>query len=112
MIWPFKKQKETKAKPRFARSYTGAKASRLLADFLSPSSSADKEIRPALRTLRDRSRQLARNEPYANRALQIFKTNVIGEAGLHFQSKARNLPGNGETLGSLMEECQKAGLNT
>ena len=73
MIWPFKKQKETKAKPRFARTYTGAKASRLLADFLSPSSSADKEIRPALRTLRDRSQQLARNEPYANRALQILK---------------------------------------
>ena len=37
----------------------------------------------------------------ANRALQIFKTNVIGDAGLHFQSKARNLPINGETLGSL-----------
>ncbi len=59
------------SKPRFARSYTGAKASRLLADFLSPSSSADKETRPALRTLRDRSRQLARNEPYANRAFEL-----------------------------------------
>ena len=77
-MWPFNRKKEVSKKPRFARSYTGAKASRLLADFLSPSSSADKELRPALRTLRDRSRQLARNEPYANRALQIFKTNIIG----------------------------------
>ena len=101
MIWPFKKQKETKTKPRFARSYTGAKASRLLADFLSPSSSADKEIRPALRTLRDRSRQLSRNEPFAQRALQIFRTNVVGEKGLHFQSKARNLPRQGELVGDL-----------
>ncbi len=100
-MWPFNRKTEAPKKPRFARSYTGAKASRLLADVLSPSSSADKEIRPALRTLRDRSRQLARNEPYANRALQIFKTNIIGEAGLHFQSKARNLPMNGESFGSL-----------
>ena len=99
-MWPFSKKSEPK-KPRFARSYTGAKASRLLADFLSPSSSADKEIRPALRTLRDRSRQLARNEPYANRALQIFRTNVIGDQGLYFQSKARNLPSGNETVGSL-----------
>jgi len=64
-MWPFNKIKSSKkhtSKPRFARSYTDAKASRLLADFLSPSSSADKEIWPALRTLRDRSRQLAKNE--------------------------------------------------
>ena len=88
MIWPFKKQKETKAKPRFARSYTGAKASRLLADFLSPSSSADKEIRPALRTLRDRSRQLSRNEPFAQKALQIFRTNVVGEKGASLSIKS------------------------
>ena len=102
-MWPFNKSKNSnkRTKPRFARSYTGAKASRLLADFLSPSSSADKEIRPALRTLRDRSRQLSRNEPFAQRALQIFRTNVVGEKGLHFQSKARNLPRQGELVGDL-----------
>jgi len=39
-LWPFNKSKSSKkrTKTRFARSYTGAKASRLLADFLSPSS--------------------------------------------------------------------------
>ena len=64
-MWSFNKIKSSKkhtSKPRFARSYTDAKASRLLADFLSPSSSADKEIQSALLTLRDRSRQLAKNE--------------------------------------------------
>ena len=64
-MWPFNKSKSSKkhtSKPRFARSYTGAKASRLLADFLSPSSSVDKEIRSALLTLRDRSRLLATKE--------------------------------------------------
>ena len=57
-MWPFNKSKSSKkhtSKPRFSRLYTEAMKSRLLADFLSPSSSADREIRPALRTLRDRS---------------------------------------------------------
>ena len=40
----------------------GAKASRLPANFLSQSFYADKEIRPALCTIRDRSRKLARVE--------------------------------------------------
>ena len=101
MIWPFKKQKETKAKPRFARSYTGAKASRLLADFLSPSSTADKEIRSALRTLRARSRHLSWNELFAQRDLLIFRTNVVGEKGFHFQSKSRNLSRQDELVGNL-----------
>ena len=85
----------------FARSYTGAKASRLLADFLSPSSTADKEIRSALRTLRDRSRQLSWNELFAQRALLIFRTNVVGEKGYYFQSKSRNLSRQGELVGDL-----------
>ncbi len=101
MIWPFKKQNKTKPKPRFARSYSVAKANRLLADFFSPSSSADKEIRPALRTLRDRSGQPSRNEPFAQRELQIFRTNVVGEKGLLFQSKACNFPRHGEFVGEL-----------
>lgn len=91
-------------KPIYARSYQAAKASRLLADFLSPSSSADKEIRNSIRTLRDRARELCRNEPYAQRALQIFRTNVVGENGLHFQSKARNIPRPNEILGELDQQ--------
>ena len=74
-------------KPIYARSYQAAKASRLLADFLSPSSSADKEIRNSIRTLRDRARELCRNEPYAQRALQIFRTTVVGETGFTFKAK-------------------------
>jgi len=102
-MWPFSKKSEPK-KPRFARSYTGAKASRLLADFLSPSSSADKELRPALRTLRDRSRQLARNEPYANRALQIFKTNIIGEPEIAADLKRRARQEQDSAVDDLVEQ--------
>lgn len=83
------------------RNYTGAKVSRLLSDFLGNSTSADKEIRPALRKLRDRCRQLTRNEPIAAKALQIYRTQVVGDKGLHLQVRARNLPRNGELKGAL-----------
>ena len=71
-MWPFNKSKSSKkhtSKSMFARSYTGAKASRLLADFLSPSSTADKEIRSALRTLRE-SRKLQSNYKVIGEALK------------------------------------------
>ena len=52
----------------YRRNYTGASSSRLFANFLGSSTSADKEIRPALRKMRDRGRQLTRNEPIATKA--------------------------------------------
>ena len=83
------------------RNYAGAGAGRLLAGFLGSSSSADQEIRPALRKLRDRCRQLARNEPIAAKALQIFRTQVVGDKGLHLQVRARNIPRAGQLKGDL-----------
>ena len=85
----------------YRRNYTGASTSRLFNNFLGNSTSADKEIRPALRRLRDRCRQLARNEPIATKALQVFRTQVVGDKGLHLQVRARNLPRNGELKGDL-----------
>ena len=81
-MWPFKgeipdligreSKPPTKAEtPKRKRSYLGNQVSSLLSDFLSPATSADTEIRGAIRRLRDRSRQLSRNNPYAKRALQV-----------------------------------------
>ena len=83
------------------RNYTGAGSGRLLSGFLGGSTSADKEIRPALRKLRDRCRQLSRNEPIATKALQIYRTQVVGDKGLHLQVRARNVPRKGEIKGDL-----------
>jgi lambda family phage portal protein len=83
------------------RNYSGAGTGRLLAGFLGNSTSADSEIRPAIRKLRDRCRQLARNEPIAAKALQIFRTQVVGDKGLHLQVRARNIPRPGQLKGSL-----------
>ena len=46
------------------RKYQGANTGRLFADFTQTSTSADEEIKNNLRLLRDRSRDLARNDSY------------------------------------------------
>ena len=54
------------------RSYfSGASQNRLLNNFVLTSKSADSEIRPSLRVLRNRSRDLARNNAYASRYINV-----------------------------------------
>lgn len=83
------------------RSYQGASGSRLLADFVASTTSADSEIRYNLRRLRDRSRELARNNDYMKRYLQLMAQNVVGEHGFQLQSRARNERRPGQERGDL-----------
>jgi len=46
-----------------------------------------------LKRLRDRCRELARNDEYVRRFLNLMKTNVIGEAGVSLQSAKRDSDG-------------------
>ena len=92
---------DTRRRIPYRRNYTGASSSRLFANFLGSSTSADKEIRPALRKMRDRVRQLTRNEPIATKALQIYRTQVVGDKGLRLQVRARNLPTSTNPKGAL-----------
>lgn len=81
-----------RAKPKkvvpFKRSYAGASTSRLFDDFRSSERSADSELKPALTRLRSRSRDLARNNEYAKRYLNLLKNNVVGDRGFTLQVKA------------------------
>ncbi|ADD94575.1 hypothetical protein [uncultured phage MedDCM-OCT-S08-C1731] len=79
-----------KPKRKFKRSYTGANTGRLFADFITSSTSADAEIKDNIRLLRDRSRDLARNDPFISRYLNLMVSNVIGKQGVRVSSKARN----------------------
>ena len=72
----------------FKRSYAGANTGRLFEDFKSSERSADSELKPALTRLRSRSRDLARNNEYAKRYLNLLKNNVVGERGFSLQVKA------------------------
>ena len=75
---------------RRLRQYAGANQGRLFADFVGSSFSADSELRNSLPVLRNRSRDLARNNEYAKRFLNLIKTNVVGEKGFTVQVRARN----------------------
>ena len=67
------------------RAYQGALISRLTADWRASQLSPDAEIRNSIRKLRDRSRELIRNNPYAKQAKRTTQLNVVG-TGMKFQS--------------------------
>ena len=83
------KPKQMKYK-RLFRNYGGANSGRLFGDFVASSFSADSELKNSLPVLRNRSRDLARNNEYAKRFLNLIKTNVVGEKGFNTQVRARN----------------------
>ena len=72
------------------RGYAGAMISRLTNDWLSSQASADAEIRTSLRKLRDRSREMVRNNPYAKQAKRTTQINVVG-SGIKLQSQVQQV---------------------
>jgi len=83
-------KKDRRGVRKLVRNYTGANGGRLFADFIASSFSADSELKNSLPVLRNRSRDLSRNNEYAKRFLHLIKTNVVGEHGFSAQVRARN----------------------
>jgi lambda family phage portal protein len=61
-----------------ARAYEGAKPGRRTEGWVATGSGANAEIGPALGRLRDRSRDLVRNNPYAAKAVTALVSNMVG----------------------------------
>jgi lambda family phage portal protein len=78
---------------RRRRTYAGAVINRLTSDWISNGTSADAEIKTSLRKLRDRSRQMVRDNPYAKQAKRTTQINVVGQ-GVKLQSQVMTLRGN------------------
>lgn len=87
-------------KPLKKRNYAGANVGRLFNDFVATSYSADEEIKGALKVLRNRARDLSRNNEYARRFINLSKANVVGEKGVTLQVKARNDNGSMDMIGN------------
>ena len=68
--------------------YAAAQMGRLTASMATYSLSANQEIYRSLRTMRARSRELARDNAHAKKFLQMVETNVIGPEGVMLQNKA------------------------
>ena len=96
--------KRSKKKPQ-RRNYQAAAKGRLFADFTGSNRSADSEIRWALEELRNRSRDLERNNEYFRRYLQLLRTNVVGNNGFRLQVRATNADGTQDVPGSQMIEA-------
>jgi lambda family phage portal protein len=60
------------------RRYEGASKSSRTSSWFSPSSSPNAAIEPALETLRNRSRDLVRNNPYAESAVRAIVADTVG----------------------------------
>lgn len=74
--------------------YEGARVSRLTSDWVTGGTSADAEIKGSLPRLRNRSRQLVRDNDYARQAIRAVKNNVIG-TGIRMQAQVRMQRGGG-----------------
>jgi len=95
------------AAPRkLKRTYQGAIISRLTADWLATQTSADAEIRTSLRKLRDRSREMVRNNPYAKQAKRTTQINVVG-TGVALQAQVMLLRGNRPGGRKVSSRCRK-----
>ena len=64
-----------------ARAYEGARQGRRTEGWIAAGTGANAEIAPALARLRDRSRDLVRNNPYAGKAVQALVSNMVGVGG-------------------------------
>jgi lambda family phage portal protein len=82
-MWPFRKKQ-----PKRQRSYSGANFGRLVNDWIAMSTSIDAEIRGNLKTLRNRTRQLERDNDFVRSFLREVEINVIGQ-GIQMQSLVR-----------------------
>ena len=88
-MWPFTK----KTPKRSRRAFGGAMHDRLTNGWLASSASLDAEIRSSLLALRNRSRQLARDNDYLKNFIRTVRDNVVGENGITFQSQVKMLRG-------------------
>lgn len=94
-----------RTKPKVSkRNFAAASKGRLFADFTGSNRSADSEIRWALRDIRNRSRDLERNNEYFRRYLQLLRVNVVGEAGFKVQVRGINRDGSVDRPGNQIVE--------
>lgn len=88
-----------------ARGFQAAQYNRLVMDWQTSSASIDAELRGSLKTLRNRTRDLCRNNDYAKNALRAIENNVIGQ-GVRLQSQVTQ--NTGRAAGRLNDRVNSA----
>lgn len=109
-FWPFGKKDQPAKKGQ--RIYGGAMFSRLTNDWnASIGTSQDSETRSSLRVLRNRTRQLARDNDWIKNALRAIQNNVVGTGvGMQMQVKQQRVR-NGKVMNQSVNEAIEAAWN-
>ena len=84
------------------RKYEGASNGNRLSGWITTGSSANTEIATGLPMIRNRSRDLVRNNCYAKRGISVIKSNVVG-TGIITQAKGPN-PKKADKIDALFHE--------
>lgn len=87
-----------KSKKTGKRRYDAAKSGRLFADWITSDTSANTETFNGMVTLRDRARDLERNDPYIRKYLHLREVNIAGR-GFKFTSRVRDFPTAADPMG-------------
>lgn len=99
----FKRKKKLAGLP--ARGFQAAQYNRLVMDWQTSSASIDAELRGSLKTLRNRTRDLCKNNDYAKNALRAIENNVVGQ-GIRLQAQVTQ--NNGRNAGKLNDRVNSA----
>jgi capsid protein len=75
------------------RAYQAAQVSNLLSDWTTNNNSADIEMRLGIRYIRNRTRDLERNDDYTRKFLRDLEGNVIGHSGFRLMMKLKTTRG-------------------
>jgi len=75
------------------RAYAAASVSNLLSDWISTNNSQDIEGRLAIRYIRNRARDLERNDDYTRKFLRDLEANVVGHSGFKLTMKVKTTRG-------------------
>ncbi len=122
MINPFRRKKKAPASPfgrlpvrrRIQRAFAAALPSLFRSSWTTHGTDINSEIFWYLDPLRARSRDLAKNDPYFKRYLELVKQNLVGPQGVGFQSRVRDPGGKldvnaNDTIEAAWSEWSKAG---
>lgn len=93
-----------RGRSRVPRPYQAAISDRLTASWLASRQSINDELRGDLDALRERSRDVARNNAYARKFLKMVARNVVGPKGFVLQARAMSAPKQPDTLANAAVE--------
>lgn len=96
--------KTANAAPVKRNGFIAAKQDRLTFDWITSNLNSDAELRRSLKTMRNRARELERNDDYVRNFLNQATTNVVGPNGFKLQMQVKNTDGSPDKFANDMIE--------